>query len=75
MRHELVHSHAKILTHLEHVFKVVEVAIEFLYRHFSWVKDKVVTQVSILLLHILVHQIELLMLLMGTDHKLVETLG
>lgn len=60
-------------THLEHVFKGVEVSKEFLHWDFPRVKDKVLSQVGVLLLHILVQQIQLLMLLMGRTHKNVET--
>lgn len=60
-------------THLEHVLKGVEVSKEFLYGDFSRVKDKVLSQVVILLLHILVKHIQLLKLLFGGTHKTVET--
>lgn len=40
-------------THLEHVFEGIEVSKKFLYRNLFRVKDKVIPQVIILLLHVL----------------------
>lgn len=60
-------------THQEHVPKIVKVAEEFLCRDFSWVKDKVLSQVWILLLHVLMQHIQLLILLSSTTDKTVQT--
>lgn len=60
-------------THQEHVFEIVEIAKEFLWRDFFWVKDVVLSQVGVLLLHVFMQQIQLLMLFSGSTHKAVNT--
>lgn len=59
-------------THQEHVSESAEVAEELLHRDLARVEHKVLPQVDVLLLHVLVQQVQLLVLLAGTFHEAVE---
>lgn len=60
-------------TYQKHGFEIVEFTKEFLCRDFSWVKDVVLSEVCVLLLHVFVQQIQFFMLLSGSTHKAVDT--
>lgn len=60
-------------TYQKHGFEIVKFTKEFLCRDFSWVKDEVLSEICVLLLHVFVQQIQFFMLLSGSTHKAVET--